>query len=291
MRLPLRPARAAAVAFAALAGVALTLGTVRAEAAAAPRGDLELTAGPSVHMYAFGSSATVNHAHFVRNDGPDDMPSFRVTVAATGAGQINILDSASDARVVCRAKDTCELTVPVAIPEDTGRQIEVWLSAPSDTPYSVTVGAGAGATDPRNRNNTVTGSQPWPSTDLSLTVDSGGLIWRSGNNVGMEYRLTLTNNGTQELTELDIDVETGAATEIRIEGPDDQPNRVCRAATACAIRYTDQVYESGVALPLIITVFGPARTEGQIKIDPPWSVDPTPVQLVAFRLPDPRGPA
>src|SRR5262245_15872660 len=122
MRLPVRPARAAAVAFAALVAVALTVVTVRAEAAAAPRGDLDLTAGPSQHMYAFGSTATVNHGFFTRNNGPDDVPSFRVSVAATGAGQINIIDSASGAATVCRAKDTCELTVSAAIPEDTGRQ-------------------------------------------------------------------------------------------------------------------------------------------------------------------------
>jgi hypothetical protein len=281
--------RFAAVVFAALVVVTLTMVTVRAEAAAAPRGDLDLTAGPSEHMYAFGSSATVNHTFFTRNDGPDDMPSFRVTVASTGAGQINIVDPTSGAGTVCRAKDTCEMTVSAAIPEDTGRQFEVWLSATPGTAYSVTVGPGPGATDPRTRDNTVTGSQPWPSTDLSRTVDSREVIWRNGNNIGVEYQFTLTNNGPQQLTELDIDVETDVATEIRIEGPADQPNRVCRAVTACDILYTGAVYAPGTALPLTITVFGPARTDGQLTIGTPWSVDPTPLPLLAFRLPDPRG--
>ncbi|GAA0910559.1 hypothetical protein [Virgisporangium aurantiacum] len=289
MRLPRRPARAAAVAFAALVTLTLTVVTVRAEAAAAPRGDLDLTAGPFEHMYAYGSSVTVSHTFFTRNDGPDDMPAFRVTVAATGAGQINILDAGASGGTVCRAEDTCEMTISAAIPEDTGRQFEVRLSAPPGTAYSVTVGAGPGATDPRTRDNTVTGTQPWPSTDLALAVDSNEVIWRNGNNVGVEYRFTLTNNGPQQLTELDIDVETDAATEIRIEGPDDQPNHVCRAVTACNIRYTDAVYTPGTTLPLTITVFGPARTDGEVKVAAPWSVDPTPQPRVVFRLPDPRG--
>ena len=284
-----RPARS--VALLSVAVVAAGLTTVGYQAhAATPSVDLRLTAGSVEQVSEIGSHVTVNFDFHVTNEGPDALGSYLVTVESDGAGdggQINIIDPEANRGTVCRAEAICEMTIVHALAEDAEHQFQVRLSTVPGTEYQVRVTPADGATDPRQRNNRINGTVPVPVTDLDLDFLSGELIWRSGSHVEMSYQFTVANTGPQPLTELDVHVETENSAEIRIVGPDDPHSMICRAKLVCDHRFAGLTLEPGTDLPLQIRITGPALTDGEISISPPWSTDPTPGPVVAVRLPNP----
>jgi hypothetical protein len=275
MRRASRTVRTALVGLTVLVILGLTAVAYQASAAEGSDADLELTAGPSRQISAFGSSITVRYTFFIRNAGPDDLTSYQVRVDADQAGnQITISDGDGKQGHICRAKPTCDATITADFPALTGQAFQVELSLKPRTPYTVTVDPGGEDTD--TRDNAVRGSQLLPMTDLVLASASVEKVFENGTTVGMAYGYTLRNSGPAPLTEINFTVDTDQTSEIRISAPAGPGGTVCRAVRTCGFRLTGQVYAPGTDLPVTITVYAHGGTRATVRVSPQWSGDPRP---------------